>query len=255
MRPVRFQDHEPPFDCASPARPPFPRKKTCSFFPVLTPGSDREKRSGRREAPPAVGSRTVRVPRDRGLGRARGTQGRRGLVGRLRSRDRGLGRARVLGAGPSAWCARTAGGRTTPHDCRAALGGLAGRSVRRSGHGRPGQLGHHGRWGGYEGAPPSFKTEALEQRARNSAENPWGFGGCTPKADMRGGQGLDWPESISAAAKAKGFWTSIQCPRPPPPALPLGRSTDSDRGRQRAPESATKWEGGVGVLRLQQGRG
>ena len=48
---------------------------------------------------------------------------------RLRSRDT-LGLARVLGLGPSAWCARTKGGRTTPQTADA-RGGLAGRSLRR----------------------------------------------------------------------------------------------------------------------------
>ena len=69
--------------------------------------------------------------------------------------------------GPSAWCARTTGGRTTPEDCRTALGGLAGRSLRRIGHDRPGQLGH--RWSGLgaatEGGSGQQRAECPRQRA------------------------------------------------------------------------------------------
>ena len=86
--------YRPIFACVS----SFPyAKKTCSFFPVLTHDSDREKRNGRPEGPPAVGSRLTVRPVTRSAWRA---VAKGGVGGTACNRDR-VALARVAGGGSS----------------------------------------------------------------------------------------------------------------------------------------------------------
>ena len=52
-------------------------------------------------------------------------------------------------------------------------------------------------FGGDEGgSPPHSKQMPLNKEPVTAWKIPWDFGGSPPKADIRGGQGLDWPERI-----------------------------------------------------------
>ena len=106
-----------------------------------------------------------------------------------------------------------------------ALGGLAGRSLRRIGHARPGQLGH--RWSG-PGEGQQQRAEA-GNRGRNA-----------PDRGRKQGQGLHWPLTRS---RQRG--TRTDSARPVPTARGWGGQTAPDlaactRARSRIFASGAK---------------